>query len=129
LVTPYGLSLILRRGHAAEHLGRRRLVDPRIRRHLPRGLEDADHADPVHVGGEHRLPERGAHEGLGREVVDLLRVRLLEGRQDRGLVRHVAVEQMETVHERRDVLRVRRAQPADEAEDLVPLGEEQLREV
>ena len=93
-------------------------------------LEQARHAEPVDVAGVDGHRPRVADEGLRREVVDLVGLRLLHRVDQRRLVGHVAHE-----HAGCDPAGARcarstgRGDPADEAEDLVALVEQQLGEV
>jgi hypothetical protein len=123
-------GLALRRlDDLAEHLARRRLVEADRRVDDADGVEHAGHADGGELAGQHRLlPGRG-HERLGREVVDLLGLVLLEDGQDRHLVQQVAVHEGDAVLEVADALPVDRARAPDHAEHLVALGEQQLGEV
>ena len=61
--------------HLAEHLARRRLIEPRLRTHLADRLEHPRHPDPRELGRQRRLDPRHRHKRHRRQVVDLRRVR------------------------------------------------------
>ena len=59
--------------HLAEHLARRRLVEPDPGVDLPDGLERPRHALRVELPRQHRLIPRRRHEGHRGEIVELVR--------------------------------------------------------
>ena len=90
-------------------------------------LEERRRADGGELGGQHGLLPRGGHERHRGQVVDLLRPALLERLDERELVEEVGLDQLDAVADRGQVL-VARGRAADDAEDVVPLAEEELRE-
>jgi hypothetical protein len=76
-----------------------------------------------------RLVEGRRDEGLRREVVDLVRLRLLQRAHQARLVEQVALHDADPVLDVRDPVEVDVARAADEAVDLVALREQELREV
>ena len=123
-----GVLVLGRLLRQAEQLGGGGLIDPRVRSFFLCCLEETDHPKAVHVRSEHGLTERRLDERLSREVVNLVGLRLLQGGNDRALVRHVSVKEVDAVHDRLDVCDVRRAQTTHEAVDVVTLREEEFRE-
>ena len=103
---------------------------------MPHGLQEADSAHARRVGGVLRFVEGNSDVGLGRQVVDLVRLDLREQRDEPGPVAQVAVVEEELgfrivrIHvEVIDPGRVECRRPADEAVDLVSLLEEKFRQV
>jgi hypothetical protein len=66
-------------------------------------------------------------EGLGREVVDLVRLTLLQQRDQRELVEEVPFPQLDPVLQVGDPLEVIARRPADHAVDLVALFDQEIR--
>ena len=118
-----------RLGHLAEHLRARRLVEPGLRVGQADGLEDPGDAEGRELAGQDRLGPRGGHVGLGRQVVDLVRPGLLQGHGQRMLVEQVGRHDRQPVGEVVDPLAAVVAGPADDAEDLVVLGQQQFGQV
>ena len=81
----------------AEQLGRGRLIETGLL--FPAedtdGLEQAQRSKPVGIGGVFRSFERDLHMRLGREIVNLVRLRFLHDADDISRVGHVAVMQVE----------------------------------
>jgi len=79
-----------------EQLGRGRLIETSLP--FPAedtdGLEQAQRSEPVGIG-LFRGFERDLHMGLGREIVNLVRLRFLHDADDIGRVGHIAVMQVE----------------------------------
>ena len=87
-----GRGLVLRVGlHQAEHLARRRLVEPDRGLDPPQRLEHVDDADAVHLGGDLGLRPRGPDETLRRQVVDFVRTCGFDRAAERRHVGQVAV--------------------------------------
>src|SRR5579871_4468196 len=86
--------------HETIELGGRGLVEPRLLLHAEDadGLQEAQHADGIRIGGIFRALEADADMALGGEVVDLGRPDLLHQADQVGGIRHVAV-----VHQERHV--------------------------
>ena len=113
----------------AEHLRRARLVEADLRVDEPDRVEHPGHAESGRLAGEDRLAERRLDEGLRRQVVELIGLALAQDVDDRDLVKHLARDECDAVLDVRDALERDRARPADHAEHLVALVEEELREV
>ncbi len=129
-------GLALRRGSGPVQLARGGLVEAGLDARQPHGLEQPDGAGARRVGGVLRLVERDPHVRLGSEVVDLVGLDLHHQRREARSVAQVAVveEELRAVLVRVlvqvvDAGRVERRRAADEAVDLVALGEQQLRQV
>ena len=95
----------------------------------PHRLEDAGDAERGEFAGEHRLGPRGGDIALGGEVVDLVRPGLLEHDRERVLVEQIRGHDLDPVEQMLDPLVAVVAGPPHHADDLVPLGEQELREV
>ena len=132
--TPYGVSgesgvsLVLRRlDGLAEDLRRRRLVEADRRIDLADRLEQRRRADGGELRGQHRLLPRHRHERDGREVVDLVRPERAQRANERELVVHVGLDELEAVAHVREV-RVARRAAAHDAENVVAVVEQELGE-
>ena len=113
----------------AEHLARRCLIAPNRGVHPSDRLEDSGHPLGVVLAGEHRLlPGRG-HERHGREIVELVRLNLVDHAQQRHLVEQIRLPQVDTPAQVLDTLLVRRAQPSRHADHLVALLQQQLCQI
>ena len=88
----------------AEHLARGRLVEADRRIDLADGLEHAGHAQPGELAGQHRLVPRSRHEAHRGQVVDLVGLGRLKRRDQRGLVEHVALDELDAVEQVLDAL-------------------------
>jgi hypothetical protein len=81
----------------AEQLGRGRLIEAGLL--FPaedtNGLEQAQRSKPVGIGGVFRSFEGDLHMRLGREIVNLVRLRFLHDADDISRVGHVALMQVE----------------------------------
>jgi hypothetical protein len=115
--------------HEAVHLGASCLVHADRQVQLPHRVEQAQHAQAGDVGRVLGHFEGDLDVALGGEVVDLLRLDRLQGPGEAVLVHEVAVVQGEAVPDVVDAPGVERAAAPDETVDLVPLLEEQLRQV
>jgi hypothetical protein len=86
-------------GHPPEHLGRARLVVARRAAMalvvIAQRLQQAERAEPNHVGGIFGLIEGDAHVRLRGEVIDLVGAHLLDDRAHPGAVAQVAVVQLQ----------------------------------
>ena len=81
----------------AEHLARRRLVELHARAVVGREadrLEQPKHAETRDVGRQLRLLERERDEGDGAEVVDLVRLAVVDGGDQGGEVLKVAADEL-----------------------------------
>ena len=126
--------------HLAVHLRTRCLVEAdlgadRVLAVADR-LQEPQGAHGGHVGRVGGLVETHPHMALGREVVDLRRPDLADQTGEAIAVGHVAVMQNQrTLHlvdvavEVLDPLRAKRAGPAHQAMDFVPLVEEQFGQI
>ena len=89
--------LALRRMGRAKHLGRTSLVDPdrpaASGDMIAHGVEHSQRPGRHHVGGVFRHVKRHAHVALSREIIDLLRLNLLQHPSENRAVRHVAIMQ------------------------------------
>ena len=85
--------------HLAEQLGSRRLVNAGGLRKTRDAncLQHPQHTDAVRVGGIFRLLERNCHMGLGRQVIDFVRLDFQHQAHQIHRVCHVAVDQMQAV--------------------------------
>ena len=88
--------LLVLRGllHLAEHLGGRGLIEARAGADLAHGFEQAQHAERVDVGGVERLLEGQADEALRREIVDFVRLELVEHVAEVAFFEQLHVDQL-----------------------------------
>jgi hypothetical protein len=100
------------------------------------GLQDAQGAQGVHVGRVLRRLEGDLHVGLRGQVVDLVRLDLLHDADEVGCIRQVSVVEEEAAAllvrvliEVVDAVRVEEGGAALDAVDLVPLLQQELRQV
>ena len=112
----------------AEDLARGRLVEANLGVDTPDRLEERRTAHRGELRGQHRLTPRHGHERRGCEVVDLVRTTRRQDIDERQLVEHIGLRELELVADRREVLEPRRHRLADDAEDAVALREEMLGE-
>ena len=114
------------------HLRRRRLVEAdRVvlgAAHDAHRLEHAEHTETGDLGGELGLRPRQLHEADGAEVVDLVRLHLLDRGDQRREVAEVAVDELERGCLVDDHLALRVVLAANEAEHLVALADQELGE-
>src|SRR5262245_3477180 len=124
--------------HLTEQLGGRGLIEAclALQTQDPDGLEQTQGPECVGVGGVLRRLERDLHMRLRREIVYLVRPRLLNDADDVGRVGDVAVMQMERdpllvgiINEMVDALRIERRGPALHAVDQIALRKKKCREV
>src|SRR5262245_18535509 len=116
-------------GGIAEHLARRGLVEARFRCHEAHGFEQARDAQRGELTGQLRLTPRRLHEGLRRQVVDLVGPRLAHRFLQRTLVEEIALHQIDAILDVLDAFEVGRAAAAYEPVNLVAFFEQQLGEV
>ena len=113
----------------AKHLARRRLVEPCLRADLAHGLE---HPRDPHAGelrGQRRLDPRHRHERHRSQVVDLIRLRRPQRIHERALVEQIGLMQRHAVAEMLDPLEPLGRRTPDKPMHVVPLVEQQFREV
>jgi hypothetical protein len=115
--------------HETEHLGAAGLIDARGQAQLAHGIEEAEHADPRHVGRVLGHVEGDLDVALRREVVHLVGPHLLERPHEAVLVHEVPVVQDQPVTDGVDAPGVERAAAPHEAMHLVPLFEEELGQI
>ena len=122
----------------AEHLGRGGLVIPDLLHQagLADGLENALGAQAVDVAGVFRDVEADPHVRLGPQIVDFVRLQLIEQLHHLHRVGQVAVVQeephpidMRILVKVVDPAGVEGGGPADDAVDLIALGEQELRQI
>ncbi len=129
--------LVLRRRRGAEHLRRGGLVDAGVLEpQLADRLQQPAGAEARHLAGVLGHVEGDADVALGPQVVDLVGPELLEQEVERGAVVQVAVVEEEAavrlvrvLVDVVDAAGVEGGGAADDAVDLVALGEQQLRQV
>ena len=109
--------------HLSEHLGRGRLVEADLRVHDADRFEHPGHAERRELPGQHGLAERGGHEGLRREVVDLVGLRVRDGVDQRVLVEQVPVNDLHPIGQVPDGDFLRIAE-VDDLPDRLRLGDE-----
>ena len=125
-----GRALVLRRlEHAAEHLAGRGLVEADGRVDLPDRLQHAGDPHGGELGGQHRLGPRGGHERLRRQVVDLVRLGLLQRRREGRLVEQVGLHEPEVIAHVVDALVRLGGRAAHHSPHVVALCQEQLGQV
>jgi len=122
--------------HQPEHLRRTGLVEPRLNAHLADRLQQTHRAGGRDIGGVFGRVETHPHVALRRQVVHLGRLDLADQPRQVAAIGQVAVVQVQVVLEAVRIginpiqpRRVERGSPADDAVHLVPLLEQQLREV
>ena len=124
--------------HLAVELGSGRLVETNGVRHIQNagGLQQAESAEGVDVGGVLGGIERHLHVALRREIVDLVGLRFLHDPDEIGGVRHVSIVEKEmdvllvrVFVEVVDPVGVKLTRPALNAVDLVPLVEQKFGKV
>ena len=98
------------------------------------GIDDADRleqrrgTDRCELSGENWLVPRPWDEGGRCHVVDLVRATGLERMDERELIENVGLEQREPVADGDEIREGLRRGAPHNAEDLVPVVEQQLRE-
>ena len=115
--------------HLAEHLRGAGLVEADVGVDEANRIEHAGDPEGGRLAGEHRLAEAGLDERLRRQVVDLGGPVVPQDVDERDLVEQVARHQLQPVLNVGDALEVDRARPADHADDLVALLEEEFGQV
>src|SRR5207237_6772951 len=85
----------------------------------PERLQEPHDPEAGDLSGQYGLHEGRGDEGLSRETIDFIRVRLPDRRIQRGLVDEVPVEEGHVLQDVLDISNVRDAQAADEPIDLV----------
>jgi len=122
----------------SKHFGGGGLVEPYIlgQSRLTDCLEEADRAQSSHVARVFGNIEGDAHVTLGSEVVDFIGAKFVEEFRDLGGVSQVTVvkeeasaEYMRVVVEVVDPLGIERGGAADDAVNLIALGEEEFCQV
>src|SRR5262249_50052368 len=113
-----------------EHLTAGGLVEANVPRiDVTDRFEHAGHAQAGELACQHRLLPACGHETLGRQVVDLVRPALLEDLDERRLIEQVGLVDLDAAEQMADAVEVVGAGPAENTVDLIPLGEEELREI
>jgi len=115
--------------HFAEHLARRRLVEPDPRINLADRFQQTGHAKRSELAGEYWLIPGGRHEALRSKVVNLVRFRRLERGYQRCLVEQVTLNHLNPVGEMRDAFIGQSAGSPCHADDAVALLKQEFREV
>src|SRR5262249_20711281 len=113
----------------AEHFARGGLVKAGPGANLADPFQDARDAHRGELGGQDRLLPAGRHEGHRRQVVDLVRLDLLQEARDGDPVEQVALDQLDLVAQVLDAGEVLGAGAAHHAVNAVALFEQQLGEV
>lgn len=113
----------------AEHLGGAGLVEAGLGADLAQGVQHARDADAGELARQHGLVPGGAHEALGRQVVDLVGPGLFQRLHQALGVQQVARQHVHLAAQMRDALVGLGAAAAGEAVDLVAFFQQQLREV
>ena len=115
--------------HLAEHLARGGLVDLDLRIDAPDRIQHPRHALGVELAGQQGLVPRRGDERHGGQVVELVRLVLLDGPDEREPVEQVGRVELDAIQQVRDPVEVGMAQSADDAGDLVPVVEQQFGQV
>src|SRR5262249_17114820 len=115
--------------HAAVHLTRRGLIKTNLGVDATHRLERSRDALGIELSRQHRLIPGSRYERHGGEVVKLVRVSLLDGFDERQLIEEVGMDQRNSIEEMLDPPGVRSAEASRDAEHLVALFEEQLRQI
>src|SRR5262249_15798983 len=113
----------------AEHLAGAGLVETSARVRDAERFEHTDHAHRVELCGEDGLLPRRRHEGLRRQVVDLVGAHIAHEVDQRELVEQIGVPELDAIADVRDALEVLGARASYHADDAVPLFEEKLGEI
>src|SRR5205085_8362349 len=80
--------------NTSKHLARRRLIETDSTIVMPpKRLENAHRAEACHFRSENRVPEAVLHEADRRQVVDLVRLGLVQDTFDRGRINQIAGNQ------------------------------------
>lgn len=115
------------------HLARRGLVEAGLRGDEAHRLQHVVGAQRGDLPCQQRLAPGGLHEGLGPEIVDLIRLHLLQDAQQGGEVEQVAVHHPDLPGDAQPaqplVHHVRRGGASHQAIDLVALLEQVLGEI
>ena len=110
----------------AEDLARGRLVEADRVVGAPQSLEHRRDADRSELGGEHGLPPGHGNERRSGQVVDLVRPPRRQEIDERELVQHVRLKELDRAADRLEVLERRRRRLSDRSLHLVPLGQQEL---
>ena len=95
----------------------------------PDGFQHPGHAERGGFAGQDRLGPRGRHEGLGREIVDLVGLDVVQQRDERELIEQITLAQIDPVLQVGDPLELIAGRAADHAHDLVALLQKEFRQV
>ena len=124
---------LLRLLDLAEHLRRRRLVEPRAGRHDPHRLQHIDRPHAGDVAGQDRLLPGRVHKALRRQVIDLHRLHPVDDTNDRRKVHQIAIMQRHPVQHPDPAQPlandIRRGRPAQQPVHGVALVQQQLRQI
>jgi hypothetical protein len=119
--------------HLAEHLRRRGLVEAHpaqvVAAVQPGRLEHVQHAEAGDLAGQPGVLPRVGDEGNGAQVVDLVRGGRVHRPHQAGQVGQIARDHPDVGYLTLDQLPLGIVLAADEAEHLVPLAEQQLRQI
>ena len=96
---------------------------------MPDRLQHAGHPLRVVFAGQHRLVPRGGDERHGGEVVDLVRLDVVDDADQRELIEQVGGPERDAIEQMLDAPVVRGAEAAGDADHLVVVVEQQLRQV
>ena len=91
--------------------------------------KQARHAQCRRLAREHGLLERGLHERLCGQVVDLVRAMGAQHLDHRGFVEQVARHELDSILQVADALEVHRARTPHHPDDVVLLREQELGEI
>ncbi len=108
--------------HLTKHLAGTGLVHANARIDDANRIEQPCHTQAGYVAGKDGLVPRGLHEGLGSQIVDLIRPVFFQNVDQRNLVPQIAGDELYFVLNMFDTVKVDGACPAHHADDFIPLA-------
>jgi len=113
----------------SKHFAGRSLIKPNARIYHSDRFQHPGHTQCSKLGGEHGLNETGWNKGLGSQVVDLIRVVLVQYSVNRGLIQKISFFQNNLRAKVLDPFEMFTRGAPDNTYDLVRFLEEVLRQI
>ncbi len=115
--------------HLSKHFRGTGLIETSVMVHQPDSIQNPGHPQGGAFPGQDRLLKRSGHEGLGSQVVDLIRVVLLEDSDEGDLIQQVTLYQLDIILNVGDAVKIDGAGAAHHAQDLVAFPQQELGQV
>ena len=110
-------------------LARTGLIETRLGRGLTHGFQHPRDAEGGELSRENGLVPRGLHEALRGEIIDLVGLRFVDDVGERRLIEQIGRDEFDAIDKMGNALVRGGRRAADDADNAIPLGEQQFGEV